>query len=265
MLHNYLSSYPETSGAHYAVGINTPTDISQAKDKKVLRELRKLKRQGMLDGFVLAQLQDEWGEQVRVRLTITEAVDFAVGLTWKILELLHARKARTFHNCVNCEGVGLVASEGWLKQVIPAQPDEHKCVQVNSPHWKCPKCGFAALREGQGDELRRRVNLAVFGVYKPLVTNVPFLPPVAEYLRSNSRKSFIFRFANPPESVGQEIGEQVRTKANKYRAKKRAKQLKRGMALIKSGRGRKQLKQLANLPVDQLERAAHELESGEPT
>lgn len=144
------------------------------------------------------------------------------------------RKPKGDFTCVNCDGVRLVHSEDWLKQVIPGQPDEHKCVQVNSPHWECPKCGFAALREGQADELRRRVNLAVYGVYQPLVRNAPFLPPVAEYLQRKSHNSFVFRFLHAPETVGQKIGRTERQKANKFSTKKRAELIKRGIKRIES-------------------------------
>lgn len=47
MLHHYLKSYSETSGAHYSVGSS--------------------------DKFILIQLQDDTGEQVRVRLDEEEA------------------------------------------------------------------------------------------------------------------------------------------------------------------------------------------------
>lgn len=72
MIHFYLSSYPESTGAHYSVGISPPFDFIKncpIVEKYGKRKASKLKS----EGFVLVQVQDERAEQVRYRLTPDEA------------------------------------------------------------------------------------------------------------------------------------------------------------------------------------------------
>ena len=68
MIHFHLSSYPESTGAHYSVGISPPFDYTKncpVVEKYGKRKASKLKS----EGFVLVQLQDERADQVRCRLT----------------------------------------------------------------------------------------------------------------------------------------------------------------------------------------------------
>jgi len=72
MIHFCLSSYPETTGAHYGVGISSPYDYS--KNPRVVKKYGKRTAKKLKgEGFVLVQLQDERAEQVRCRLTPDEA------------------------------------------------------------------------------------------------------------------------------------------------------------------------------------------------
>lgn len=89
----------------------------------------------------------------------------------------------------------MVASEGFIVRVIPGQTNRRKRVAVNSPHWACPKCKFSSLRDTQADELRGRVNLAVYGQYKPLVREVEHLPAIKAHLSSRETKPLRFRFS----------------------------------------------------------------------
>jgi|ERR1035437_764966 hypothetical protein len=76
MIHFYLSSYPESTGAHYSVGISPPFDYTKncpVVEKYGKRKASKFKS----EGFVLVQLQDEKADQVRCRLTPREARDMA--------------------------------------------------------------------------------------------------------------------------------------------------------------------------------------------
>jgi len=72
MLHFHLSLYPSRRGAHYSVGMSPPYDYSKNPEvitKHGKRRANKLKG----EGSVLVQLQDERAEQVRCRLTPSEA------------------------------------------------------------------------------------------------------------------------------------------------------------------------------------------------
>ena len=92
MLHFHLSSYPSRTGAHYSVGMSPPYDYS--KNPGVIwqygkRRANKLKG----EGAVLVQLQDDRAEQLRCRLTPSEARHMARELG-RFAAKLEADRAR---------------------------------------------------------------------------------------------------------------------------------------------------------------------------
>jgi hypothetical protein len=92
MIHFYLSSYPESTGAHYSVGISPPFDYTKnctVVEKYGKRKASKLKS----EGFVLVQLQDERADQVRCGLTPGEARHMAEELR-RAADEVEARRVR---------------------------------------------------------------------------------------------------------------------------------------------------------------------------
>ena len=92
MIHFCLSSYPETTGAHYGVGISSPFDYS--RNPSVLKTYGRRKASKLKNkGFVLVQLQDERAEQVRCGLTPGEARHMAEELR-RAADEVEARRVR---------------------------------------------------------------------------------------------------------------------------------------------------------------------------
>ena len=92
MLHFHLSSYPSRTGAHYGVGMSPPYDYS--KNPEVIRQHGKRRANKLKgEGSVLVQLQDERAEQIRCRLTASEARHMAHELG-RFAAKLEAERAR---------------------------------------------------------------------------------------------------------------------------------------------------------------------------
>lgn len=71
--------------------------------------------------------------------------------------------------------------------MIPGVRPE-RVIIVNSPVYECPRCRLQFIGEGQGDELRRWVNLALSGKYQTLVRDAPFAPTVQEFVANPDAK-----------------------------------------------------------------------------
>ena len=92
MLHFHLSSYPNRTGAHYSVGMSPPYDYSN--NREVIRQHGKRRANKLKGkGSVLVQLQDERAEQIRCRLTPSEARHMALELG-RFAAKLEAERAR---------------------------------------------------------------------------------------------------------------------------------------------------------------------------
>ncbi len=92
MLHFHLSSYPRHTGAHYSVGMSPPYDYS--KNPEIIRQHGKRRANKLKgEGSVLVQLQDERAEQVRCRLTPSEAKHMADELR-RLAAKLEAERAK---------------------------------------------------------------------------------------------------------------------------------------------------------------------------